>query len=220
MRLRAMAVGLAAVVIGGAGAGAAAGAKAPPSPPVRTTIQRVKDDPNLTTFGSLIHVAGLEGALTGKKATSLTIFAPTNAAFERLPKPAIAWLSSPSGLPTLRRIIRAHVVVGSFPSVIIQMSVRTQAAKIEADRKAGRRVGGLPTLPTLGRVGWDEFTFSGTGMKDFVLNAQTETPAGIASAVNRAHVGAFDLCATYGCIHEIDRLLMEPITAKAVAAHA
>ena len=41
-------------------------------------------DPQFSTLVSLVKKAGLVGALSGK--TKLTVFAPTNAAFAKLPK--------------------------------------------------------------------------------------------------------------------------------------
>ena len=64
-------------------------------------------------FGTLIaaaQAAGLVPALTGEG--PLTIFAPTDAAFEALPEGTVASLLQPENLGTLQQILKLHVVSG------------------------------------------------------------------------------------------------------------
>lgn len=65
------------------------------------------------TFGTLLaaaKAAGLVDALSGDE--PLTVFAPTDAAFAKLPKGTLEKLTSPEGKPLLKRILLHHVVAG------------------------------------------------------------------------------------------------------------
>ncbi len=69
----------------------------------------------LTTLLSLVDAAGLELPAD----TRITIFAPTNAAFEKIPAEKVAFLTSPEGLPVLRTILRHHIVAEALPSPVL-----------------------------------------------------------------------------------------------------
>lgn len=70
------------------------------------TLSVVAKDAGLTTLLSLVEVSGLELPADGR----LTIFAPTNKAFEALPAETVQMLTSEKGKPTLRAILRNHIL--------------------------------------------------------------------------------------------------------------
>ncbi len=67
----------------------------------------VKD---LSTLVAAVKAAGLAEAISGKDA--LTVLAPTNAAFEKLPKEVLASLLKPQNKAVLAEIITYHVIAG------------------------------------------------------------------------------------------------------------
>jgi uncharacterized surface protein with fasciclin (FAS1) repeats len=69
-------------------------------------------DPQFSTLVSLVKKAGLVGALSGK--SKLTVFAPTNAAFNKLPKATLKKVGSDKKL--LTSILTYHVVEGAVPA--------------------------------------------------------------------------------------------------------
>jgi len=69
-------------------------------------------DPQFSTLVSLTKKAGLVNALSGKR--DLTVFAPTNAAFAKLPKSTLAKVQSDKKL--LTSILTYHVVKGAVPA--------------------------------------------------------------------------------------------------------
>ncbi len=72
------------------------------------------------TFKTLIaaaKAAGLVGALKGKG--PITLFAPTDAAFAKLPKGTVAMLLKPENKAKLQAILKYHVVAGKVPSSAI-----------------------------------------------------------------------------------------------------
>jgi uncharacterized surface protein with fasciclin (FAS1) repeats len=74
----------------------------------KTIVQTAAADQRFTTLVSLVKRAGLADALSGE--TKLTLFAPTNAAFKKVPKATLQKLLRDRAL--LRRVLLYHVVAG------------------------------------------------------------------------------------------------------------
>ena len=97
-------------------------------------------DPQFSTLVSLIKKAGLVSALSGK--SKLTVFAPTNAAFNKLPKATLKKVGSDKKL--LTSILTYHVVKGAVPaSKVVTLngkSVKTLNGKSVKIRVASGKV--------------------------------------------------------------------------------
>ncbi|MVN75501.1 fasciclin domain-containing protein [Hymenobacter sp. HMF4947] len=65
---------------------------------------------SVSTLVSLVKQAGLVETLKG--AGPFTVFAPTNAAFDKLPKAAIATLKAPANAAKLKGVLTYHVIAG------------------------------------------------------------------------------------------------------------
>jgi len=65
---------------------------------------------SVSTLVSLVKQAGLVETLKG--AGPFTVFAPTNAAFEKLPKAAVAALTEPANAAKLKGVLTYHVIAG------------------------------------------------------------------------------------------------------------
>ena len=76
------------------------------------SLASVATKANLTTLLALVKAAELE--LPGN--AKLTIFAPTNEAFAKLPAKQVEFLTSAEGRPTLQAILKHHVVAQSVGS--------------------------------------------------------------------------------------------------------
>jgi uncharacterized surface protein with fasciclin (FAS1) repeats len=77
-------------------------------------VDRVVAASDLSALLSLVLLAGIEGALAGPGA--LTLVAPTNSAFAKLPEDVVDLLTSPAGKSTLVQILTYHVFSGIFTS--------------------------------------------------------------------------------------------------------
>lgn len=66
------------------------------------------------TLVAAVKAAGLVEALSGE--TPLTVFAPTDAAFGKLPKGTVESLLKPEALEQLQAILKYHVVAGKMPA--------------------------------------------------------------------------------------------------------
>ena len=71
-------------------------------------VQVAASNPQFSTLVSLVEKAGLVGALSGPN--KLTVLAPTNAAFAKVPRATLAELASNKAL--LTKVLEYHVVAG------------------------------------------------------------------------------------------------------------
>ena len=75
-----------------------------------------------TTLVAAVKAAGLVETLKG--AGPFTVFAPTNAAFEKLPKGTVETLLKPESKATLVKILTYHVVAGKQDAASIAKATR------------------------------------------------------------------------------------------------
>lgn len=80
-----------------------------------TIVGAAAGSPQFSTLVSLVKKAGLVGALSGPG--KLTVFAPTNAAFAKVPKATLDALASDKAL--LRSVLTYHVVKGAVPAATV-----------------------------------------------------------------------------------------------------
>ncbi|MEO1968537.1 MAG: fasciclin domain-containing protein [Sphingomonadaceae bacterium] len=136
----ASAAGLALASLGGVGlSGAAiAGAKVPmvggaPMYPSKNIVQNAVNSKKHTTLVAAVKAAGLVQTL--ESPGPFTVFAPTNAAFDKLPAGTVQTLLKPENKAKLVKILTYHVVPG-----------RLTAADIMAKIKAGHGKAMLKTV--------------------------------------------------------------------------
>lgn len=132
-----------------------------------------------TTLVAAVKAAGLVDTLKGKG--PFTVFAPTNAAFDKLPAGTVDTLLKPENKQTLTGVLTYHVVAG-----------KVDAAALAKMIKAGN---GTATLKT---VAGGTLTASMNG-KDVVITDEK----GGASKVTTA-----DVYQSNGVIHVVDSVLL------------
>jgi uncharacterized surface protein with fasciclin (FAS1) repeats len=76
-------------------------------------FETVAANPQLSTFASLIRKAGLDGQLGSQR--DITLYAPTNAAFDALPHATYRRLTETSSQAEAAAVIRAHMVTWNSP---------------------------------------------------------------------------------------------------------
>jgi len=104
-----------------------------PMYPSKNIVQNAVNSKDHTTLVAAVKAAGLVETLQSDG--PFTVFAPTNAAFEKLPKGTVENLLKPENLKTLQTILTYHVVAG-----------RLNASDIAKLIKAGK---GKATLKTV-----------------------------------------------------------------------
>src|SRR5579871_4817463 len=80
--------------------------------PSKNIIQNAMNSKDHTTLVAAVKAAGLVETLEGKG--PFTVFAPTNAAFGKLPAGTVDTLVKPENKPTLTKILTYHVVAGKL----------------------------------------------------------------------------------------------------------
>lgn len=120
-RLFAVAMVIAALAVPASAATAAGG---------KNIVETAAGNPQFSTLVSLVEKAGLAETLSGKG--PYTVFAPTNAAFAKVPKKTLNMLASNKSM--LKKVLLYHVLPGRVPaSKVVKMKSATTAegAKVQ-----------------------------------------------------------------------------------------
>ena len=97
-------------------------APAAPAAPRKNIVQTAKASGDFKTLVKLVKAAGLAKTLSGS--TKYTVFAPTDAAFDKLPKKTLKALGKNKA--ALKQVLLYHVVKGSVPA---KQVVKLKSAK-------------------------------------------------------------------------------------------
>ena len=143
-------------------------------------VAAASTSPEFTTLTSAIQSADLQGRLSGPG--PFTVFAPTNAAFEKIPAATRTSLMQPAQKADLSKILTYHVVPG-----------RLTAADLQAQAAANN---GVATLST---VQGGKLTARDAG------NGQWEVTD---AKGNKAKITLADQTRSNGVVHVIDTVLM------------
>lgn len=152
-----------------------------PMYPSRNIVQNAVNSKDNTTLVAAVKAAGLVKALEGKG--PFTVFAPTNEAFDMLPKGTVPTLLEPKNKAMLTSILLYHVVPGDF-------TLATLRADIEGH-------GGMVKLPTLDKG--HDLTLRMNGPHNIEV---------VDEKGNVAQIDTYDVNQSNGVIQVIDRVLM------------
>ena len=83
--------------------------------PNKNIVENAVNSADHTTLVAAVKAAGLVDTLQG--AGPFTVFAPTNAAFGKLPAGTVDTLLKPENKPTLTKVLTYHVVPGRLSSM-------------------------------------------------------------------------------------------------------
>ncbi|MDN3646347.1 fasciclin domain-containing protein [Pontixanthobacter aestiaquae] len=153
--------------------------------PAGTIVEVASGNEDFSTLVAAVGAADLAETLSGEG--PFTVFAPTNAAFEKLPEGTVDGLLKPEAKDDLTGILTYHVVSG-----------KTMAEALDAAILDGRGKAELTTVQ------------GGTLTAEASMGTVTLTDA----AGNTATVTAADIEATNGVIHVIDTVLMPAAAEK------
>jgi uncharacterized surface protein with fasciclin (FAS1) repeats len=150
-----------------------------PMYPSKNIIQNAVNSKDHTTLVAAVKAAGLVETLSGPG--PFTVFAPTNAAFGKLPTGTVDSLVKPENKPTLTKILTYHVVPG-----------RMSAADLMAKAKMG---GGKNTVTT---AEGETLTIRSQGGALWIVDAKGGMSKVTIPNVNQSN----------GVIHVVDTVLM------------
>lgn len=95
--------------------------------PMKTIPENAMNSKEHTTLVAAVKAAGLVETLSGTG--PFTVFAPTNAAFEKLPAGTADMLMKPENKDQLTKILTYHVVAGRMTSKDIAAAIRRGGGK-------------------------------------------------------------------------------------------
>jgi uncharacterized surface protein with fasciclin (FAS1) repeats len=90
--------------------------------PSKNIVENAVNSKDHTTLVAAVKAAGLVETLMS--AGPFTVFAPTNAAFDKLPEGTVGTLVMPENKATLTKILTYHVVSGKFNAKEIAMAIK------------------------------------------------------------------------------------------------
>nr|WP_246413348.1 fasciclin domain-containing protein [Methylobacterium brachythecii] len=144
----------------------------------KTIVENAVNSKDNTTLVAAVKAAGLVDTLNGPG--PFTVFAPTNAAFAKLPAGTVETLVKPESKATLTKILTYHVVAGTYTASDLM--------------KLARDGGGRGQLKT---VEGEPLTIQSKGKKVFVSDAKGGT----------ATVTIANVMQSNGVIHVINGVL-------------
>jgi uncharacterized surface protein with fasciclin (FAS1) repeats len=106
-----------------------------PMYPSKNIIQNAVNSKDHTTLVAAVKAAGLVDTLSG--AGPFTVFAPTNAAFAKLPPGTVDGLLKPEAKGTLTTVLTYHVVPGRLSSMDLAAKVKAGGGKAMLKTAAG-----------------------------------------------------------------------------------
>jgi len=95
--------------------------------PSKNIIENAVNSKDHTTLVAAVKAAGLVETLQGKG--PFTVFAPTNMAFDKLPKGTVETLVKPENKKTLTNILTYHVVAGKMNAKDIDKAIKAGNGK-------------------------------------------------------------------------------------------
>ncbi len=90
--------------------------------PSKNIVQNAVNSADHTTLVAAVKAAGLVETL--QSAGPFTVFAPTNAAFAKLPAGTVESLVKPENKATLTKILTYHVIAGKFDAASIAKMIK------------------------------------------------------------------------------------------------
>ena len=90
--------------------------------PSRTIVQNAVNSKDHTTLVAAVKATGLVETLSGPG--PFTVFAPTNAAFAKLPKRTVTTLLKPENKAMLQSVLTYHVVPGRLTAADLMKKIR------------------------------------------------------------------------------------------------
>lgn len=148
--------------------------------PSKDIIDNAVNSADHTTLVAAVKAAGLVDTLKGKG--PFTVFAPTNAAFGKLPAGTVESLVKPENKATLTKILTYHVVPGKYDFMTLAKEIKKHDGKAELATASGGKL-----------------SFAMNGPHN--INVMDETG-------HTASISTYDVYQSNGVINVIDTVLM------------
>uniref|UniRef100_UPI00404B0897 fasciclin domain-containing protein n=1 Tax=Flavobacterium sp. TaxID=239 RepID=UPI00404B0897 len=103
-----------------------------------TIVDVAVGNENFTTLVAAVTAAGLVETLSSEG--PFTVFAPTNAAFEKLPAGTVDNLLKPENLEKLKSLLTYHVVSGKFEAAAVIDEINANNGKFTVETVQGGKI--------------------------------------------------------------------------------
>jgi len=103
--------------------------------PTKNIVENAVNSKDHTTLVAAVKAAGLVPTL--QSAGPFTVFAPTNEAFDKLPKGTVETLVKPENKATLTKILTYHVVAGKISAADLMAKIKAGGGKAELSTVSG-----------------------------------------------------------------------------------
>lgn len=151
-----------------------------PMYPSKNIVENAVNSKDHTTLVAAVKAAGLVDTLSGKG--PFTVFAPTNAAFEKLPEGTVPTLLKPENKGKLAGVLTYHVVAGKLSAEDLAAKAKANGGKVELKTVEGKSI----TVKGDDKGGW------------WVVDSKGDTAKITIADVNQSN----------GVIHVIDGVLL------------
>jgi uncharacterized surface protein with fasciclin (FAS1) repeats len=148
--------------------------------PQKNIVQNAVNSEDHTTLVAAVKAAGLVETLSSEG--PFTVFAPTNDAFENLPKGTVETLLKPANKKQLQTVLTYHVIPG-------RLDFKSLSQKIKAND-------GETSLKT---ASGGTLTFTMNGPRNIIVSDE---------AGNSSNIAVYDVYQSNGVIHSIDAVLL------------
>lgn len=148
--------------------------------PSQDIVDNAVNSADHTTLVAAVKAAGLVETLKSKG--PFTVFAPTNAAFGKLPAGTVETLIKPENKATLSNILTYHVVPGKYDFNALANEIKRHNGKAELATASGGKL-----------------SFAMNGMHNIVV---------MDNSGNSANISTYDVMQSNGVINVIDSVLM------------
>lgn len=106
--------------------------------PNKNIVENAMNSKDHTTLVAAVKAAGLVETLKGKG--PYTVFAPTNAAFSKLPKGTVETLLKPENKAMLQEVLTYHVVSGKWSAADVAAAIKKGGGKAEVTTVQGGKL--------------------------------------------------------------------------------
>lgn len=148
--------------------------------PKKDIIDNAVNSKDHTTLVAAVKAAGLVETL--KSAGPFTVFAPTNAAFDKLPAGTVEMLVKPENKMMLTKILTYHVVAGKLDANALMKQIKAGGGKAELKTVSGGKLFAMMN-----------------GDKNITLKDEKGM---------MANISIYDVYQSNGVIHVIDQVVM------------
>ena len=147
--------------------------------PEKNIVETASGVDDLSTLVTAVDAAGLVDTLSGEG--PFTVFAPTNAAFDKLPEGTLTTLLEKENQEQLQSVLTYHVVAGKAPASAVASMIEDGEGSAQVETVQGQML----TLTLAGE------------------NVMVEDANG-----NSAKVAAADVMTSNGVVHVVDSVLL------------